>query len=64
VKIEADLTTARVNLLLQTGSRRFPRLSLAIKRILGLPTPATVGATVWSDPVATTPTHHATHSIP
>jgi hypothetical protein len=64
VKIEADLTTALVNLLVQTGSRRFPRLSRAIKRILNVPTPAHVGATVWSDPVATTPTRHATQSAP
>jgi Sulfotransferase domain len=63
VKIEADLTAARVNLLVQTGSRRFPRLSRSIKRLLGIPIPAHVGATTWSDPVSSTPTRHATHSV-
>ena len=51
-EIEADLIVARVNVLVQNGSRRFPRLSRTIKRMLGIPTPAHVGATAWSDPVS------------
>jgi Sulfotransferase domain len=59
VKIEADLTAARINVLVQNGSRRFPRLSRSIKRMLGIPSPANVGATAWSDPVSTPSIRHA-----
>jgi hypothetical protein len=63
IKIEANLAAARVNIVVQTGSRRYPRLSRSIKRMLGIPSPAHVGATAWSDPVSTTPTRRATQSV-
>jgi hypothetical protein len=58
-RIEADLIVAWINVLVQNGSRRFPRLSRLIKRMLGIPSPANVGATAWSDPVSTPSIRHA-----
>ena len=62
VKVEANLIAARVNILVQAGSKTFPRLSRSIKRMLGIPIAAHVGATAWPDPASTTPTRRATDS--
>jgi hypothetical protein len=63
VRNEADLTVARFNFWVQTGSRRFPQLSRSIKRTLGISIPTHVGATAWSDAVSTTPTRRETQSV-
>jgi hypothetical protein len=48
--IETDLALARLAYQVRWASQRFPRLARVAKRILGIPTPEHVGATVWSDP--------------
>jgi hypothetical protein len=48
-RIEADLIVGWLNHQVRTASQRFPQLALSIKRLLGIPTPPQVGATVFSD---------------
>ncbi len=48
-RMEANLMIGRLNFLVRTASQRFPHLADAVKRMLRIPTPPQVGATVWSD---------------
>jgi hypothetical protein len=47
IRIELDLIVAQVAQLAQTISRLYPRLVRAVKRLVGIQTPARVGASVW-----------------
>ncbi len=49
VRIEADLLVGWLNYQIRGTSQRLPRLAVAVKRMLGIPTPTQVGATVWSE---------------
>ena len=49
LRIEVDLIVGWLNHQARTGSQRFPRLALAVKRMLGMRTPPQVGATVFPE---------------
>jgi hypothetical protein len=49
VGIQVDLMAARVTFLVRSTSQRFPQTARVIKRMLGLPDAAQVGATAWAD---------------
>ncbi len=55
VRIETDLLVGWWNYQVRCALQRFPRLAVAVKRRLGIPTPAQVGATVWSEPKPESP---------
>lgn len=48
-RMEADLLVGWWNYQVRNASQRFPRLAVAVKRLLRIPTPTQVGATVWSE---------------
>jgi hypothetical protein len=49
VRIEADFLVGWLNYQVRSASQRFPRLAVAVKRMLGIRAPTQVGATVWSE---------------
>jgi Sulfotransferase domain len=49
IRIEADLLVGWLNHQVRRASQRFPRLAVAVKRMIGSPTQGQVGATVWSE---------------
>jgi hypothetical protein len=55
IRIETDLLAGWLNHQVRSASQRFPRLAVAVKRLLGIPTPAQVGATVWSESKSESP---------
>ena len=59
-RIEADLIVGRLNYQVRAASQRFPRLALNVKRLLGIPTPPQVGATVFSDTKSESPVQSST----
>ncbi len=59
-QIEADLLVGWLNYQVRTASQRFPRLALAVKRMLGIPTPPQAGATVFSDSKPESPVESST----
>jgi hypothetical protein len=50
LRIEVDLAVARLAYFVRAASQRYPWLVRFARRILGIPTPAQVGATIWSEP--------------
>ncbi len=49
LRIEFDLLIGWLNYRARDASQRFPRLALAVKQLLGIPTPSEVGAKVFSE---------------
>ena len=49
IRAELHIIVGRATFLIRTASSRYPGTARAIKRILGLPTEAPVGATAWAD---------------
>jgi hypothetical protein len=59
-RIEVDLIVGWLNYQARTASQRFPRLALTVKRLVGIPTPPQVGATVFTDSKPKAPAESST----
>jgi hypothetical protein len=51
IRGEVDILLGSFNYLVRILSVRFPNAAQTVKRLLGMPVEATVGATVWADPI-------------
>jgi hypothetical protein len=61
IRIEVDLTIGRLAYLARAASQRFPQMAQVVKRLLGLPTIAQVGASVWQESQPQGIAAHAPH---